>query len=392
MKTMIGVRLFADEAVRLLPIQEGPEAKWSLIFPRGEWFGENLRSIGGSIQLDDSLFAEMIQNWKDAGRPSLPVFYGHPDSDPTPGVTKAEKRKAAGWFEDLRVTPYGLEALVKWTDSAKEQIRADEYRYFSPEWTPQHLDRRTGEVKGWWLYGAALLNDPFFNSLPKVAASESPTAAGSDSASTTQGRRAQGANMDKKRLCAALGMPESCTDEELMAAIEAKCHATVNAAAEESKLTAAAIKEAVEPLKAALAAHAEQVKVLEAANAKLVADRFEADSKALCDELVKAGQVLPAHREKVVAFAKKTSLAEAREVYGALPRVAPPTGELGLSGAPDGGNDLVSLKAEYEKALDAASKSGESTILASRRLSRDEKFKPLMAANARSLTNKELEN
>lgn len=382
-------RLYADEAVRLLPIQEGPEAKWSLIFPRGQWFGENLRSIGGSIKLDDELFAEMIGNWKDAGRPSLPVFYGHPDSDPTPGVTKAEKRKAAGWFEDLRVTPYGLEALVKWTDAAKEQIRADEYRYFSPEWAPQHLDRRTGEVKGWWLYGAALLNDPFFNSLPKVAA-DNPGAAGNEPAQTNpQGQRAQGAIMDKKRLCAALGIPETTPDEEVMAALEAKCKASASA---EPKLTAAAISEAVEPLKAALAAHAEQVKTLEAANAKLVADRFEADSKLLCDELVKAGQILPAHREKVLAFAKRTSISEAREVYGALPRVAPQAGEIGLSGAPDGGVDLASLKAEYEKALDEAKKSGESTIVVSRRLSRDAKFKPLMAANSRSLTNKELEN
>ena len=38
-------------------------------------------------------------------------------------------------------------------------------------------NRRTGAKGGPWLYGAALLNDPFYDSMPRVAASAAEAAA-----------------------------------------------------------------------------------------------------------------------------------------------------------------------------------------------------------------------
>jgi phage I-like protein len=365
--------------MRLLPIQEGPEAKWNLIFPRGEWFGQNLAPIGGSIKLDDALFAELMTNWQNAGRPPLPVTYHHVDSEHAPGVTPEEKKKAAGWFEDLRVTPYGLEGLTKWTEAAKERIRADEYRFFSPEWTSQHIDRRTGETKGWWLYGAALLNDPFFNELPRVAAKDIEIT----THQTTKGTAPKEPQMDKKRLCAALGMPETAPDEEVMAALEAKCKAKQP---DDGAKLSAAMKEVAEPLKAALSATEAKVALLEAANAKLVTERLDVEVKLLADEVVAAGKVLPVDREKVVAFAKKYSVEDARTVYGGMARVVPATGELGIKGDDTAPTALATLKAQYEAEMDASAKAGESVLLATRRIANKPEFRPLLAANRKSLS------
>lgn len=350
---------------------DGIEPKWNLLFPRGQWYGANLAPLGGSINLTDAVFAEMVNNWKAAGGPPLPIWFNHPDDSDAPSE---ERKKAAGWFEDLRIGTDGLEALTRWTPNARAHIQADEYRYFSPEWAQQHTDRRTGEKRGWWLYGAALLNDPFFNELPRVAAADSTHPTPKEEQMTPE---------MKKRLCAALGLPETTPDEEVLVAVEAKVKT------EPPDKTQAKLKEHAElvaaPLRETLAAATKRVEALEALNAKLETERFAAEAKALCEELVKAGQVLPAHTEKVVAFAKKTSLAEAREVYGALPKTPPARGELGFAGAAENA-DITALKAEYEAALDKGAKDGESVAVTTRRLRADAKFRPYLIASLKTLT------
>ncbi|ABK45571.1 Mu-like protein prophage I protein-like protein [Magnetococcus marinus MC-1] len=61
---------------------------------------------------------------------------------------------AAGWIETLEyVAGQGLYATVRWTERAKEMIRAGEYRYISPAF---NYDNRTGAVSS--LISAALTN------------------------------------------------------------------------------------------------------------------------------------------------------------------------------------------------------------------------------------------
>lgn len=356
------------------------EAKWNLIFPRGEWHGANLEPIGGSINLDDSVFDEMLANWEAAGSPRLPITFHHVDSEFAPGVSPEELKKAAGWYTDLRKTEAGLEGLTTWTPNARQRILADEYAFISPEWTNHGQDRRTGADMGWWLFGAALLNDPFFNSQPKVAAANSAPL------TTHPGVEPKGNTMNKKMICQWLGMPEDSTDEKVMAALESKCKAAAEPSPE--KLTAA-VKEGVEmvakPLRETLAATQAQVKALEEHNAKLTAAAFDVEAKALASELVTAKRILPAHAEKVVAFAKRTSVSEAREVFSALPTLDIPVGEKGVTGAPES-TDVTTLKAAYESELDAKVKAGTNVTVASRELRKEARFRPLFVANLRSLS------
>lgn len=358
------------------------EAKWNLIFPRGEWHGANLEPIGGSINLDDSVFDEMLANWATAGSPRLPITFHHVDSEFAPGVSPEELKKAAGWYTDLRKTEAGLEGLTTWTPNARQRILADEYAFISPEWTNHGQDRRTGADMGWWLFGAALLNDPFFNSQPKVAAANSAPL----TTHPQSGVEPKDSTMNKKMICQWLGMPEDTADEKVMAALESKCKASDTTT---EKLTAA-VKEGVElvakPLRETLASTQAQVKALEEHNAKLTAAAFDVEAKALAAELVTAKRLLPAHAEKVVAFAKRTSVAEAREVFGALPTLDIPVGEKGVSGQPETAPaDVNTLRAKYESELDAKLKAGVSTIQASRELRKLPEYRPLFAAESKSL-------
>lgn len=233
---------------------QGDGPKWNLLFPRGEWHGANLKPIGGSIVIDEAMLQEVVANWRDAGKPALPVrkTHLHLDAD-VPAVDRPELEKSYGLLTDFRVTAAGLEALTEWTDEGRGVVKAGEFNFWSPEWQPKHVDRRTGDVKGWWVSGTALTNDPFFNSMPRVAAETAPAAA-APTLNPTKALAGEEKHMDKKRICAALGLPESCGDDEVYAAIEAKCKA---AAEKTGTLTASdvstAVKAAVEPIEKELA-------------------------------------------------------------------------------------------------------------------------------------------
>ena len=199
----------------------------------------------------------------------------------------------------------------------------------------------------------------------------------------------------KKRLCAALGLPETTPDEEIMSKCEAKCRAKAEDPAKLEASIASAVKEQVElvakPMREALEAEKAKTVELQASLAKAAAEKFDADATKLCEELVTAGQILPVHREKVIAFAKKVGLVEAREVYGALPKAPPAQGEKGLDPSTKPNTDAAVLKAAYETELDARVKAGEPVTIASRELRKDAKYRALFLDNVRSLRSGERE-
>lgn len=86
--------------------------------------------------------------------------------------------KAAGWFENLEVgqDSSGKPALfgeVKWTPEGSRSVGEKEFRYISPEFTPNYVDNETGEAHGPTLLGAGLTNRPFLKRMaPAVELSE----------------------------------------------------------------------------------------------------------------------------------------------------------------------------------------------------------------------------
>lgn len=150
---------FKAYASSRLSVERDAEGRvWTQLFPLGVWHRSDFP--GGKVELTPKFLAQFITSWKAGGSPPLPLDYDHKEDGP-----------ASGWIEDLRQSPTGeLEGAVKWTEDAATEIKADKRRYLSPTWAMQHTNRRTGEKGGPWLYGAALLNDPFYDSMPRVAA------------------------------------------------------------------------------------------------------------------------------------------------------------------------------------------------------------------------------
>lgn len=298
---------------------------WNQLFPKGTWHGANLAPIGGSITIDDSMLEEMVANWRAAGSPPLPVYktHGHLDEDVSP-LERAELSKAFGYLTDFRVTAQGLEAKTEWTPAGKAMVDAGEFAFWSPEWQPRHRDRRTGEVKGWWLSGTALCSDPFFNEMPPVAAS----ADDAETTDTNPQHRSNTMNEEQlKQLRASLGLAaDASVDTILKAAAET---ATLKASAP----TADVITAAVAPVKA-------QVESLTAELAKRDAALLERDVEALVATAKRGdGKQGRAINDVLVATAKKLakdSLKAAEEFLQALPLTVPlaPSGVAGEAEAP----------------------------------------------------------
>lgn len=317
---------------------------WNLLFPKGTWHGENLRPIGGSITIDDAMLEEMVANWRGASAPPLPVYktHAHLDEDVS-ALERAELSKAYGYLTDFRVTAAGLEAKTEWTPAGKRMVDEGEFAFWSPEWQPRHRDRRTGEAKGWWLSGTALCSNPFFDSMPQLAAQEMPpVAASADDAEekSTEPTLTKEQHMTKEQLealRASLGLAADATMEQI---IKASADQRAALVASEAKLkdstpTAEVITAAVAPVKA-------QIETLQAELAKRDAAILERDVEALVATAKRGdGKSGRAINDTLVATAKKLArgeggLVEAKAFLEAIPMSVPlkATGVSGGDGEP----------------------------------------------------------
>lgn len=299
-----------DAGARVVVTPEGETAAWNQLMPLGRWFRADFPK--GGIEVTASMLSTIVANWERAGRPELPVDYNHVEDGP-----------ASGWIRQLEVRDSGLWGLITWTDKARAAIKADELRYLSPTFSLQSMDRRTGQPQGPWLYGAGLLNDPFFDSMPRVAAASNPSA--------TQ----EPHHMNKKMICDALGMPETSTDEEVMASIAAlmqqkksdKNHNITTSLGDVEKLRAAHTA-----LEATVRAAREGEAAAKAELEKLKAESAEKTLKAGIDKLVSEGRIVAADGDKVRKYAAAVGAEEAVAFFASLPARGPSKGEAGVPG------------------------------------------------------------
>lgn len=313
-------RLYASEGRRLVA-----DAKWNPLFPEGEW----VHHTGGRQAYTPELVAEFIANWEAAGRPALPVTLGHVPDD-LPFADREEAAKAKGWIEDLRASDGGglaIEAAIKWNDAGKALIDADEVRYISPEWSMKHIDRRSGKVGGAWIYGAALTNNPFFNSMPRVAASDAPIPTHQPNPTASPAKE-QHVNISPL-MRARLGLAEGATAEDVSAAFE-----KFIASQESEKLTAAAQS-------TKLTALAATVDALKASNEALVkqldtekATREATELKAVLDAAQREGKAMPdTLRASMADYAKAAGIEGVKTLVASLPVAAKSIGkEIGIAG------------------------------------------------------------
>ena len=183
-------------------------------------FGEfTLRDGGkrsGTVQhCSRAAFEAMVANWKSMGEPDVLVDVDHASA--TGGSTEA-----AAWAKNLRVEDDGLCADFELTPKGRELVEGKCYRFVSPGWTL--ADDGTPVA----LCSVALTNRPNLPVKPVVNADD---AGGRDPDDPNNGKKGN-PEMDLKKIAAALGLPETATEDEVIAAIASMKDAQAQAAEE----------------------------------------------------------------------------------------------------------------------------------------------------------------
>jgi hypothetical protein len=163
--------------------------------------GEYEHPVHGKIKFTPErikTFADNVNN-KVRGQ-DLDIDYDH----------KVQTMEAAGWVQAAEATPNGLALKVEWTKKAAEKIRNKEYRYFSPEFADEWQHPKTGKKFNDVLFGGALTNRPFLKDILPVNLSE-----------LFSDNQPSGGPMDPKELRKLLGLPETASDDEVRAKLEA---------------------------------------------------------------------------------------------------------------------------------------------------------------------------
>lgn len=135
------------------------------VFPVGKFASHHQQKEG--FEITPEMIQKFVSNFYGGVGTTdgtLPVYVTHDDSTDRP---------AAGWVIDLIDRGMkGLWATVKWNKLGLEQIRNELYKYISPEWSWEYTDPRSGEKYENVLFAPALVNEPYFNSMSAVTASE----------------------------------------------------------------------------------------------------------------------------------------------------------------------------------------------------------------------------
>lgn len=238
--------------------------------PIGEFELRDGGRRSGTVQhCSKAAFAALVENWRAAGSPDVLVDVDHASAH-------GGSTEAAAWCNALEATDEGLFGVFNLTPRGRELVENRAYRFVSPGWTLS--DDGTPLA----LCSVALTNRP---NLPVKPVVNSGDAGGRDpdDPTSTKGQP----EMDLKKIAAALGLPETATEEEVLAAVKA--------------------------MKARDAQAAE-----EAANAK--AEKFAEDA-------VKAGKIAANAKEAVKAAWRK-SPEVAQEMLNSLATSAAPAAKL----------------------------------------------------------------
>lgn len=131
------------------------------VIPAGEWNHPQY----GKITITEKDINDFIEHFEAGVRNDLPITEGHEVED--------ETKPAIGWFKKLiNKGRDGLWAIIEWTEQGKKLIQEKSYKYFSPEFYTNYEDPETRKKTKNVLVGGALVNRPYFKSLPAIVLSE----------------------------------------------------------------------------------------------------------------------------------------------------------------------------------------------------------------------------
>lgn len=246
--------------------------------------------------------------------------------------TNGKPAPAAGWIGRLEARDDGLYAVdVEWTAAAAEMIAARQYRYISPVFP---YDKRTGRVLA--VAYAALTNFAGLDGLTDLAAMSALAERFSRVVQPEE-------EMPMKALFAALGLPETATEAEALAALNAlKTAHTGELAALRAKPA-----EAPDPARyvevATLTAVRGELVTATTELAALKAEKHDAEVDKVVQAALSAGKLTPA-TEKWARDLGKSDLAALKSYVEAAPVVVKPgetqSGGKGGDGKPHQPSDV----------------------------------------------------
>jgi phage I-like protein len=286
--------------------------EWVMLFPAGR-----IETTDGREFRNDAPAAVIAEFERDGL--VLPVDINHRSETAAPG----DEAPAVGWIAALEERDGALWARVEWTPWGASLLAAREYRYISPAF----YHSEDGLVLK--LLSAALVTQPAIR-MPALAARNSSN----DKPKET--------GMDKKALCARLGLPQDADDDAILAAISKL---------KESAAMAAAGKDAPGPDAFVPRADYDHVRAELASARKALAERerkeLEAAAARLVDDGVKDGKIAPASKDFWLAQASRDAegLEQVRTFLASAPKVVPGKD----APRPDKGGDAKALTAAEKK-------------------------------------------
>ena len=222
--------IFYGNAVALNWSAESDGAKPTVrvqLSPFGEFTLRDGGKRNGTTQhCTRAAFEAMVANWRAQGAPDVLVDVDHASA--TGGSTEA-----AAWAKNLRVEDDGLCADFELTPRGRELVEGRSYRFVSPGWT------LADDGTPLSLCSVALTNRPNLPVKPVVNADDAGGRDPDDPSTPTKGNP----EMEFKEFAAALGLPETASKEEIIAAIAAMTEANAQAAEEAANAKAEAFAE-----------------------------------------------------------------------------------------------------------------------------------------------------
>ena len=195
--------------------------------PFGEFTLHDGGKRNGTMQhCTRAAFEAMVANWRASGSPEILVDVDH-------GSATGRSTEAAAWANNLRVEDCGLCADFTLTPRGRDLIGGRRYRFVSPGWTLA----KDGTPLA--LCSVGLTNTPNLPVKPVVNADDAGGRDPDDPKPDNEGHP----TMDIKMIAAALGLPETATEEEILAAVKAMKDKEAQAAEEAADAKAEAFAE-----------------------------------------------------------------------------------------------------------------------------------------------------
>lgn len=152
---IVPVKQFADQT-------DDAKIKWIQAYPYDSWD----HPIFGTTTITPEIAHKFVENFKNGVRGhEIATDYEH-------GLDGAKGNRASGWIRDMEARDDGLFFGVEFTETAKEEIRNGEWKYFSVEHYDDWEHPHTKETYEYVISGGGLTNKPWVKGMPAINFSE----------------------------------------------------------------------------------------------------------------------------------------------------------------------------------------------------------------------------